>query len=314
VKLSWLAVRKRLSLAAFATGTVALMLALPGQAWGEHPRFCELRSAEAALASSEGPRNEMAGYVVLLVNRSRAAGGERIYARLANFSGMVRADYGAVFAIDRKTPNGWERDPASPDGPWPKKGRQRVGPSRAGHCYVFDIPAEQAEGTYRFSTDVGLHSERKDETVMRYAEFKVQQTPVPRFCEVSTAGAVLAASSRWRDKQPPGGVVLLTNRARVAPGELIYARLANFSQLRNGYGGGASIQRKTASGWVHDPAAPEGFYPAVLRRLDPGAAGYCYPFEVPVDHPSGQYRFVTDVHFHARGESRWRVATFEVSG
>jgi hypothetical protein len=118
----------------------------------------------------------------------------------------------------------------------------------------------------------------------------------PRFCHVWTAESALAASAR-RGKPSAaweGKVLLLGSRRRVAPGEKIYARLANFGSSRLFYGFGFLIERRTGAGWKVVPSSRQP-YPKVRGRLKPGRAGPCYTFDVPDDLPTARYRFSTGV-------------------
>lgn len=159
-----------------AMGATALLLCLPGGLTGASahiPKFCAVTSAGSALAASSeraGSKNRVFRGVVLLVNRGKVTPGGWIYARLANF-GLDSAGYSRQFGIERRTPSGWEVDPSSPPGPWPKvKGLLR--PDGAGRCFAFQVPPEQVPGSYRFSTKVTSVSSGPGKN-RRTAEFRV---------------------------------------------------------------------------------------------------------------------------------------------
>ena len=108
--------------------------------------------------------------MLLLVSNGESSPGRSIYARPANFSERL-VGYGAEFGIEMRVGGGWMRDPASPDGPWPRwLGRMNGGD--AGRCYRFDIPSEEPSGLYRFSTRVYIGLGKPP--VFRAAKFKVQ--------------------------------------------------------------------------------------------------------------------------------------------
>ena len=128
------------------------------------PHFCRASTASAAAGSMDTYWTAVArgGRVVLLVNKKTVKPDEVIYARLANFSSSI-VNYGRESSIERRTSNGWELDPSSPMGPWPRV-LGRINPGGVGRCYRFDVPGEQKAGFYRFSTRVGLPSRLMRET------------------------------------------------------------------------------------------------------------------------------------------------------
>lgn len=139
---------------------------------------------------------------------------------------------------------------------------------------------------------------------------------VPRFCRVSKSSAALAASAKQGMKHSlthTGGVLLLVNRSSVSAGKLIYARLANFSTSRVGYGLEFAIDRRLTGGWILDPSSPKGPWPKVGGILKPGRAGRCYRFKVPGEQPQGLYRFSTQIQVHLGTQQQARrTAEFRV--
>lgn len=139
------------------------------------PRFCRGIAADAALkASSRRASFGTPKGLVLLVDERQVRAGRRAYARLANFRDTDVA-YRHAFSIERWTKDGWEMDPSSPDGPWPKS-MDRLAPGEAGKCYVFDVPRKQPAGRYRFSaTDVQLKPLTKFSLTWESASFRVKR-------------------------------------------------------------------------------------------------------------------------------------------
>lgn len=146
------------------------------------PRFCRGGVAEEALKASSREGLAAPKGVVLLVDERQVRAGERAYARLANFrdpdatydrfQGAVA--YDRTFAVQRWTKkSGWEEDPGSPDGPWPKS-IGRLAPGEAGKCYVFRVPAKQPVGRYRFSVHIQLKPRTKFDVAWRTADFRVK--------------------------------------------------------------------------------------------------------------------------------------------
>lgn len=133
------------------------------------PRFCRVSTADAALRSSA---RRTAGGVALLVDESRVPAGAFVYARLANFR-ATPATYGHAFSIYRRTRDGWQRDPSTPAGPWPKS-RGRLAPETAGKCYIFRVPVKQQAGRYQISTwSIQLSPRTKRGLAHRSANFIV---------------------------------------------------------------------------------------------------------------------------------------------
>jgi hypothetical protein len=116
------------------------------------PSFCQGASAKDVdpnlVSSQDG--------VSLAVSRKRVDAGAAIYARLVNFSSKS-AGYGREFVIQRYGSSGWSIDPSSPEGPWPRS-LSKLPMGAAGRCFKFQVPMEQPEGRYRFSTKIFLES------------------------------------------------------------------------------------------------------------------------------------------------------------
>ena len=135
---------------------IAALALSAGPSAAKSPRFCRVDKASDALSArvignSRTSSSQLHG-IQLLVSDFHVASGEPIYARLANF-GKKRVFYGREFAVQHRSAGGWERDPASPKGPWVKVAGV-LKPGSAGHCYRFDVPTNQTPGQYRFSTQI----------------------------------------------------------------------------------------------------------------------------------------------------------------
>lgn len=128
--------------------------------------FCELSSASEVLKRvGESPP---ARGIKLVVNKEEVEPGGVVKARLLNFDEEV-GTYGAEFKIERYGSTGWETDPSSPAGPWPRYlGKLRSG--GGGRCYSFSVPADQNRGRYRFATKVRIVSNQLGKT----SEFRVR--------------------------------------------------------------------------------------------------------------------------------------------
>ena len=83
----------------------------------------------------------------LVLNSSALAPGERLLARVENFSRKM-VSYGVPYSIDRWRNGAWEEAPESPDGPWimPLYGGR---PGSTGPCLPFGIPPTTEPGRYR---------------------------------------------------------------------------------------------------------------------------------------------------------------------
>jgi hypothetical protein len=138
-----------------ALASLALATSVHASSGVHEPKFCRVSTALAAHHSSSGQVGKATpDGVSLLVSPGAIKPGRAVYARLANFSEMTGST-GSEFAIQRLTSVGWQLDPASPDGPWPKTLR-KLKPGAASPCYVFEVPTDQKAGQYRFSTKVQL--------------------------------------------------------------------------------------------------------------------------------------------------------------
>ena len=93
--------------------------------------------------------------------------GHVVKARLLNFA-ESSALYGSEFVIQLFGSEGWNRDPASPEGPWPR-GLSKLHQGEAGRCFRFLVPPTLAVGRYRFLTKVTQDSHRN----YKAAEFRV---------------------------------------------------------------------------------------------------------------------------------------------
>jgi hypothetical protein len=127
------------------------------------------------------------------------------------------------------------------------------------------------------------------------------------FCQIGEAGQVV---KRAGFQGQATGVRLVTNSAQVQAGEVVKARLVNFSAAAVLSGAEFQIQRYSREGWIADPNGPNGPWPRRGEKLKPGRASHCYRFSLPQDQTSGRYRFVTRVRFE-RGTMR-RIAEFRV--
>lgn len=133
----------------------------------------------------------------------------------------------------------------------------------------------------------------------------------PHFCRVDRANAVLRATNKRGAKAVDA--VLLTNRIQVVPGQKIFARLANFSDRRVGYGSEFSIQRRTRDGWEVDSSSPKGPWARVAGVITPEGVGRCYEFKVPSEISMGSYRFATRIRPRlSRPKEVRRFATFAI--
>jgi hypothetical protein len=126
------------------------------------------------------------------------------------------------------------------------------------------------------------------------------------FCAKTTSEQVRAATTG----PAVGGVSVALQRKRVAPGQVIRARLVNFGENRAIYGPQYRIERYVGGKWIVDPASPRGPWHKVFWLLTPDAAGRCFQFSIPVGQPPGTYRFVIPVKTD-KGRSG-RTAVFRV--
>lgn len=141
-----------------------------GQSRKLNAEFCEITDAQllADRAQMQGPRVG----VQLLTNRRDVGPGEVITARLANFT-LKSFLSGAEFKIQRYGSSGWQTDPSSPDGPWPRRGvKLRAG--KTSGCFLYFVEKDQPAGRYRFLTMVNTLSETKTQRVPEAAKFVIQ--------------------------------------------------------------------------------------------------------------------------------------------
>lgn len=119
------------------------------------PSFCQGQSASAALSAGHAwiPKHVSQPTVpVLLLNRESVQAGDRVYARIANFS-HVQVIYGSEFKIERYVQAKWTIDPASPRRHWLRTLRKLTA-GKAGRCYEFTVPASHGPSMLRFSTRI----------------------------------------------------------------------------------------------------------------------------------------------------------------
>jgi len=129
------------------------------------------------------------------------------------------------------------------------------------------------------------------------------------FCEIPGAGAVADAYGKDAGQR---GLELLPSRSTIRAGRVISARLLNFTETTVLYGSEFVIQRyQRSSGWIRDPASPDGPWPRKLSKLHQDEAGQCFRFSVPSPLAVGKYRFLTKVTLDSHRQSR--VAEFRVS-
>jgi hypothetical protein len=163
----------RLALGALLTLFFAFLINTDAQAL---TRFCKVRSAGAAKEAQASPTQGAAasrrGRAVLLSEKAIVHPGERLNARVANFS-QRPVTYGEEFALQRWTGSSWERDPASPAGPWSLVGYP-LKPGQAGRCYNLTIPRDQPEGRYRIMTDLYVHLDQQSRESVVAASFRVE--------------------------------------------------------------------------------------------------------------------------------------------
>ncbi len=127
----------------------------------QRPSFCRETETKAVRAGVIG--NAIHGISAAL-NVKYIAPGQPLYARLLN-RGKVRASYGPPHRIERYVDSHWIDDPAGPHGPWTKV-LWLLFPERAGRCFRYVVPLEQAEGIYRFVIPAKTDSGRSGRTVV----------------------------------------------------------------------------------------------------------------------------------------------------
>jgi len=108
--------------------------------------FCRVSRAESVRAALVG--RSRAG-IAIAAQAIRVAPSGTLLARLIN-RGPSRASYGAEFRIQRYVDRKWILDDSSPKA-FPKR-RLGLLPGRAGRCFRYQVPANQAIGRYRLLT------------------------------------------------------------------------------------------------------------------------------------------------------------------
>jgi len=112
-----------------------------------------------------------------------------------------------------------------------------------------------------------------------------------RFCSGSSAERAKAGVVG----PPIQGVSVALQTKRFEPGEDLYARLLNRGEGRAKYGPQHRIERYINSRWTVDPAGPHGPWHKVFWLLPSNTAGRCFHYTIPIDQPTGVYRFVVPV-------------------
>lgn len=132
-----------------------------------------------------------------------------------------------------------------------------------------------------------------------------------KFCQITDA-QLLADKSHLRG--PRVGVQLLANRKSVGAGEVISARLANFTAKNFISGAEFKVQRYGSSGWETDASSPDGPWPRSAAVLRAGKTRGCYRYFVADDQPGGRYRFLTIVNVRSEDRNRKfpEVAKFSI--
>jgi hypothetical protein len=112
------------------------------------------------------------------------------------------------------------------------------------------------------------------------------------FCQIKDANE-LAKRAGLRGSRV--GIQMLTNQREAGAGEVVKARLVNFSTESVISKAEFKIQRYLGTKWVTDPSSPDGPWPRRGRKLKPGEVSSCYRYVVPAGQPAGRYRFLTMV-------------------
>jgi hypothetical protein len=116
--------------------------------------------------------------------------------------------------------------------------------------------------------------------------------PSAGFCQITDADDLL---ERLGQRTLATGVRLVVNEQQVEPGEVVKARLLNFTRDVVRSYSEFKIQWHGKEGWKTSPSSPDGPWPRRLGKLPPGDAGRCYRFSVPAEQGPGRYRFLTRV-------------------
>lgn len=131
--------------------------------------------------------------------------------------------------------------------------------------------------------------------------------PSAGFCQIGDADDLL---ERIVQRVPATGVRLVVDEQRVEPGEVVRARLLNFTRGVVRSHSEFTVQRHREESWKTDPSSPDGPWPRRLGKLSPGGAGRCYRFSVPVEQDPGRYRFLKRVEYGS--VRKWRAVEFFV--
>jgi len=114
-----------------------------------------------------------------------------------------------------------------------------------------------------------------------------------KFCQIADADRLAEIA---QGQSPPMGVQMLTDHREVQQGEVVFARLANFTTRTFLSIAEFKIQRYGLAGWQTDSSSPDGPWPLSAAKLKPDGTKGCYRYFVPYDQPFGRYRFLTKVH------------------
>jgi hypothetical protein len=103
---------------------------------------------------------------------------------------------------------------------------------------------------------------------------------------------------------------VVLNATTLQPGDLLLARVENFSRTDISYGVPYVIERWNGTEWERAPETPNAWV-RPLYRSRPGTTGPCLPFRAPQEMASGSYRFVKPVT--VGGGTRRLVADFAIA-
>lgn len=109
--------------------------------------------------------------------------------------------------------------------------------------------------------------------------------------------------------QPPR---LALNARTFQAGELLLARVENFSRSPISYGVPYSIDRLQGGAWDKAPESPDGPWIMPLYGAKSGGTGPCLPFQIPDEMEPGRYRVVKPIATSRGG--RRLFAEFTVGG
>jgi hypothetical protein len=105
---------------------------------------------------------------------------------------------------------------------------------------------------------------------------------------------------------------LALNASVFHPGELLLARVENFSRNPVSYGVPYSIERLQGGVWEKAPESPDGPWIMPLYRGQTGSTGPCLYFRIPDTTEPGRYRMVKFIRTAAGG--RRLFAQFTIGG